>query len=121
MKNFFYLEGAYLILGGIILLVALFVSTRPFMAKGAWKKGLFWVSVVLAVLIGAHYKVTTNRMEKVKTAFENGKTILCESRMLRKAAQVVYIKKENDWSLKGDDFVSPNYARPFFSARCIVK
>ena len=121
MKNFFYLEGAYLIIGGIILLVTLFVSTRPFMPKGAWKKGLFWVSVVLAVLIGTHYKLTTHRMKTVQAAFENGKTILCESRMQRKVAQVVYVEKANEWSLKDDNFVSPNYVRPFFSARCIVK
>ena len=121
MKNFLFLEGAYLILGGIILLITLFVSTRPFMAKGAWKKGLLWVSLVLAVMIGAHYKITTDRMEAVKKAFEEGKTILCESRMQRKVAQVVYIKKDNDWRLEGDDFVSPNYVRPFFSARCIVE
>jgi len=121
MKNFFYLEGAYLILGAIILLITLFVSTRPFMAKGAWKRGLFWVSLVIAVMIGAHYKITTDRMEAVKTAFENGQTVICESRMQRKMAQMVYINKSNDWTLKNDNFVSPNYVRPFFSARCIVK
>ena len=121
MKNFFYLEGAYLILGGIILLVTVFVGTRPFMSKGAWKKGVLWVSLVLAVMIGLHYKITTDRMEAVKTAFENGETVICESRMQRKVAQSVYIKKENDWRLEGDNFVSPNYVRPFFSARCIVE
>jgi len=121
MKNFLFLEGAYLILGGIVLLITLFVSTRPFMAKGAWKKGLLWVSLVISVMIGAHYKITSDRMEAVKQAFEEGKTILCESRMQRKVAQVVYIKKDNDWRLEGDNFVSPNYVRPFFSARCIVE
>jgi hypothetical protein len=121
MKNFLYLEGAYLILGGIILLITLFVSTRPFMVKGAWKKGLFWVSLVIAIMIGAHYKITTSRMEAVKKAFENDQTVMCESRMQRKVAQVVYVKKSNDWHLEGDNFVSPNYVRPFFSARCIVQ
>ena len=121
MKNFLYLEGAYLILGGIILLITVFVATRPFMAKGAWKKGVLWVSLIIAVMIGLHYKITTNRMAKVKEAFENGKTVICESRMQRKVAQFVTIKKENDWKLENDNFVSPNYIRPFFSARCIVK
>jgi len=121
MKNFLYLEGAYLILGAIILLITLFVGTRPFMTKGAWKRGLLWVSLVLAIMIGIHYKITTDRMEAVKTAFDKGETIICESRMQRKVAQMVYVKKSNDWSLKGDNFVSPNYVRPFFSARCIVK
>jgi len=121
MQNFLYLEGAYLILGAIILLITVFVGTRPFMEKGAWKRGLLWVSLVIAVMVGLHYKITTNRMEAVKTAFENGKTIICESRMQRKVAQSVYIDKENDWSLKDDNFISPNYVRPFFAARCIVK
>ncbi len=121
MGNFFFLEGAYLILGAIILLVTLFVGTRPFMSKGAWKRGLLWVSLVLALMIGAHYKVTTNRMAEVKAAFEQDKAILCESRMERKAAQTVSIQKSNDWSLENDNFVSPNYNRPFFAARCIVE
>ena len=121
LKNFFFLEGAYLILAAIILLVTLFVTTRPFMAKGSVKKGLFWVTVVLAVMIGAHYKVTVNRMTDVETAFNKGLTIICESRMQRKVAQTVYIEKSNDWTLEDDNFISPNYTRPFFSARCIVE
>lgn len=121
MKNFFFLEGAYLILGFIILLITLFVTTRPFMAKGAVKKGLLGVTVVLAVMIGAHYSVTTNRMAEVKSAFEKDLPILCESRMQRKVAQTVIVQKSNEWFLEGDNFVSPNYTRPFFAARCIVK
>lgn len=121
MKNFFFLEGAYLILGAIILLVTLFVTTRPFMAKGAVKKGLIWVTLVIAVMIGAHYSVTINRMAEVQSAFEKDLEIICESRMVRKGAQYVIVKKSRDWRLEGDNFVSPHYARPFFSARCIVK
>ena len=121
MKNFFYLEGAYLILGVMILLVTLFVGTRPFMSKGAAKRGLLWVTLVLAIFIGAHYKMTTNRMAEVKVAFENDKPIICESRMQRKVAQTVNIQKSKEWSLEGDNFISPNYVRPFFIARCIVK
>jgi hypothetical protein len=121
MKNFFFLEGAYLILGAIILLITLFVGTRPFMSKGAWKRGLLWVTLVLAVMIGAHYNLTINRMADVKVAFEKDLPIICESRMQRKVAQSVNIRKSNDWSLENDNFVSPNYSRPFFAARCIVK
>ena len=121
MKNFFYLEGAYLILGGVILIITLFVTTRPFMSKGAVKRGLFWVTLVLAIFIGAHYKITTNRMAKVREAFESDKIIICESRMQRKVAQSIEIQKANDWTLEDDNFVSPNYSRPFFIARCIVK
>ncbi len=121
MEKFFFLEGAYLILGGLILLVTVFVTTRPFMSKGAVKKGLFWVTLVIAVMIGSHYMITINRMEEVKNAFEKDLPIICESRMQRKVAQIVNIQKSKEWFLEGDDFVSPNYSRPFFSARCIVK
>jgi len=121
MKEFFILEGGYLILAGLILLVTLFVTTRPFMSKGAPKKGLISVTLVLAFFIAAHYYVTSSRMETVKNAFESGKTILCESRELRKAAQFIPIEKSNEWRIEGDYFRSPNYTRPFHMARCIVK
>jgi len=121
MTNFFYLEGAYLILGAFALLITLFVTTRPFMAKGAVKKGLLWVSLVIAVMVAAHYKITTNRMAEVASAFEEDKVIICESRATRKVAQTVLIQKSNEWSLEENNFISPNYSRPFFIARCIVK
>lgn len=121
MKTFFYLEGAYLILAGLILLVTLYVTTRPFMSKGAPKKGLTAVLIVLSIMIGLHYYVTVGRMAEVKQAFEENRSILCESRMQRKVSQVVHIKKENEWRVEGDNFVSPYYERPFFLARCIVE
>jgi len=66
MKNFFYLEGAYLIIGLIIILVTIFVSTRPFMPKGSLKKGLMGVGLFLSLMIGLHYSLTTSRMSEVK-------------------------------------------------------
>jgi len=121
IQNFFFLEGAYLILGLFALLITLFVTTRPFMSKGAVKKGLFWVSVVIAIMVGGHYKVTSNRMSEVRTAFDKGETIICENRATRKVAPTVIISKSQEWSIEADNFVSPNYSRPFFIARCIVK
>ncbi|OQX78150.1 MAG: hypothetical protein B6D54_00165 [Epsilonproteobacteria bacterium 4484_65] len=121
LKNFFFLEGGYLILGAIVLLITLFVGTRPFMSKGAAKRGLMWVSLVIAIMIGLHYNMTMNRMAEVKIAFEKDLEIICESRMVRKVAPYVMVKKSREWRLEGDNFVSPNYERPFFSARCIVK
>ena len=121
MTNFFYLEGAYLILGAFALIITLFVTTRPFMAKGAVKKGLLWVSLVVAVMVSAHYVITSNRMAEVAAAFEKDLPILCESRATRKVAQTVTIQKSNEWRLEDYNFISPNYARPFFIARCIVK
>ena len=120
MGKFFYIEGAYLILGAIVLLVALFVSTRPFMGPGAVKKGVGGTALFLALAIGAHYWVTTSRMEEVKRAFMDGKAVICENRVIRKGAQSIIIRKSLGWRLEGDDFVSDNHIRPFFSARCIV-
>jgi len=121
MQKFFILEGGYLLIGLFILGVTLFVSTRSFISKGRYKKNLTVVTLILAFFIGAHYYVTTSRMAEVRMAFEQDKPILCESRMLRKAAQSIIIQKSKEWSMEDDLFVSPNYSRPFHSARCIVK
>ncbi len=120
MKMFIYLEGGYLILAAVILAVTLFVTTRPFMSKGALKKGMLGVGAVLAVFILTHYYITTSRMAEVREAFENGKKIICESRMVRKGAQSLILSKTNGWELRGDYFHSPVYVRPFFTARCLV-
>ncbi len=122
ITKFFYLEGAYLILAVLILLVTLFVTTRPFMSKNAPKKGLIVVGSIITILIITHFYITVSRMEEVKEAFKQGKSILCESRMLRKMAQSIEIKKGlAGWRLEGDNFVSPAYNRVFYTARCIVK
>ena len=121
MKNFLELEAGYLFIAFVILAVTLFVTTRPFMSKGALKKGMIWVTLVLAFFIGLHFKITTDRMSEVKEAFNEGKTIICESRALRKVAQSINIDKSRGWVLKDGIFTSPNYSRPFHSARCIVK
>ncbi len=120
MKNFFYLEGGYLILGFIVLLITLFVTTRPFMGKGAVKKGVGGVSIVLILAIGGHYWVTTKRMNEVKEAFERGEKIICENRLIRKGAQSIILSKKLGWKLDGENFVSEAYSRPFFTARCII-
>ena len=122
VQKFFYLEGAYLILAGIILLITLFVTTRPFMSPAAPRKGLLSVGAVLALFIGAHFWITTSRMAAVREAFEAGKPVLCESRMIHKVAQSIEVKKGvAGWRIEGDNFVSPSYIRPFHMARCIVK
>jgi hypothetical protein len=121
MSKFLELEGGYLVIALIILLVTLFVGSRPMFKKGSAPKALLVVGIILAVFIGLHHKVTTDRMTKVKEAFENGKTIICESRMQRKAAQSIDIDKTREWKLEGDLFISPNYSRPFHTARCLIK
>ncbi len=119
MELFFKLEAGYLAIAGFILLITLFVTTRKFMPKGALKKGLLLVSGILSIFIGAHYFVTSNRMNKVESAFNEGRKVICESKALRKVAQSVIIEKANEWSLNNHFFSSVNYSRDFFSARCI--
>jgi len=120
MKTFFELEAAYLVMGAVILLIALFVSTRPFMSRTAPRNGLIGTALVIALFIGGHYWMTTSRMDAVKTAFAQDRQILCENRVLRKAAQSVVVQKSNGWEIEGDLFRSPLYVRPFHIARCIV-
>lgn len=120
MELFFKLEAGYLGIAVFALLVTLFVTTRPFMAKGAYKKGLIFVGSALVAFIGMHYFVTSSRIADVENTFNNGGRIICESRATRKVAQSVAIEKSNDWSLKDHMFSSPNYTREFFTARCIV-
>ncbi|NPA29964.1 MAG: hypothetical protein GXO33_07265 [Epsilonproteobacteria bacterium] len=119
MEKFLYIEGAYLILSGVILLVTLFVVTRPFMTERARKKGLPAVALFLALAIALHYAVTTDRMARVKKSFEEGKPVICENRVIRKGAQSIIIRRSLGWRLEGDYFVSDAYERPFFAARCI--
>lgn len=120
MELFFKLEAGYLGIAVFALLITLFVTTRPFVVKGAHKKGLFLVGGSCIVFIGMHFYVTTNRMSDVETAFNNGKKVICESRMVRKVAQSVTVERSNEWTLDNHLFSSINYTRDFFSARCIV-
>jgi len=120
MKEFLQLEAAYLIMGAVVLLITLFVSTRPFMSKTAPRNGMLGALAVIALMIGGHYYMTSNRMAEVRTAFARDKQILCESRMIRKVAQSVVVQKSKGWRLEGDIFTSPDYTRPFHAARCVV-
>jgi len=120
MELFFKLEAGYLGIAAFALLTTLFVTTRPFMAKGTYKKGFIFVGSALVAFIGMHYFVKSARIVDVESTFENGGKVICESRATRKVAQSVAIEKSNDWSLKNHMFSSPNYTREFFTARCIV-
>lgn len=121
MYNFFILEGGYLAIALFILGITLFVATRDFMPTGATLKWMIGMSILLGIFILAHYLITTNRMKSVHTAFDNGKTIICESRARRKVSQSIDVKKSREWTLENGVFKSPNYDRVFHSARCIVK
>ena len=120
MEKFLELEAGYLFIGFVILAVTLFVSTRPFFGKGAVKRAMLSVGLFWTLAIGAHFYVTTSRMTEVKSAFHEGKTVICESRATRKVAQSVDVNINKEWILEGDVFASPNYSRVFHSARCIL-
>jgi hypothetical protein len=122
MSRFLQLEGGYLVIVGFILLVTIFVATRPFVAGGKnWKKAVLVVAGILMPFIFAHFYMTTTRMDEVQTRFKNGKPVICESRAIRKVAQSVIINPKLDgWYLEGDLFKSPHYTRGFHSARCIA-
>ena len=118
--RFFSLEMPYIVIAIFILSITLFVTTRPFVGKNAFKIGFPTMFVIVSIMILAHYYVTTQRMQIVQKAFMEGKTIACESRENRKAAQSILINKKGNWILEDDLFKSDEYTRDFHSARCLV-
>jgi len=119
MNKFFILEGGNLTIAIFFLLIAIFISTRPFVRAGVKKFILFATIAMFSLLIIGHYFITNSRMDGVKKAFEQGKEIVCESRMNRKAAQSITIQKSTGWTLDGDVFKNPNFERVFHTSRCI--
>lgn len=119
MELFFELEIVYIVIGIFFLLVTIFVTTRDFMPKVAFKRGILGVILIFAIMISAHYYVTTKRMAGVKEIFNNGGTIICENKMRRTISRSVLISKELEWRLEGNHFVSDNFTRDFHTARCV--
>jgi hypothetical protein len=117
--QFLELEGAYLVIGGFVLIVTAFVTTRSFVGKNAFKIGFPMVFAVLTFFILAHYFVTTNRMATAETRFLNGKPIICENRVQRKVAPSIIISQKQGWALEKNIFTNPEYSRSFHSARCL--
>ncbi len=118
--EFIELEGGYLAIAVFVLLITAFVTTRAFMPKAAFKKGMLYVFLILALLIGMHFSATTSRMQNVANAFESGSDIICEDRTIRKAAQSLVINQSRGWILSNNIFSSSDYNRVFHSARCLV-
>jgi len=119
MELFFELEIVYIVIAVFFLSVTAFVTTRDFMPKVAFKRGMISVFTLFAVMITAHYFVTTKRMDGVKEIFNEGGTIICENKMQRTISRSVLISKELEWELKGDYFTSQNHLRDFHTARCV--
>jgi len=119
MELFFELEIVYLVIAVFFLVVTAFVTTRHFMPKVAFSRGMISVSMLFAVMITAHFFVTTKRMDGVKEIFNEGGTIICENKMRKTISRSVLISKELEWRLDGDLFKSDNYMRDFHTARCV--
>jgi len=121
VELFIKLEAGYLTIAIFVLAITAFVTTREFMPKGSFKRGIGITISALILLIALHFKVTIDRIESVTEAFNRGDAILCENRLYRKGSQSVEIIKSRDWSLEDNIFSSPNFERGFFIARCVVK
>ena len=121
MNTFLVLEAGNLTIAAFFMIIAIIVVTRPFVKTG-FKKVLSTTFILFfSFIIGGHYYITFQRMEEVKSSFLEGKEIVCENRMHRKAAQGIVISQKTSWSLDGDEFVNPDYNRGFHAARCIMK
>ncbi len=120
MNTFLTLEAGTLTIAAFFLGVAIFVATRPFMAPGAFRRIVIPTAIVLAALVGLHYKITSGRMDEVKAAFDDGAEVICENRSTRNGPPSIVISKKLGWTLEGDVFTNPEFSRPFHSARCIT-
>ena len=119
MELFFELEVVYLVIGAFILTITAIVTTRDFMPKVAFKRGMLLVGGFLPLMIAFHYNMTTSRMEGVKELFNAGETIICENKMRRTISRSVLLSKELGWRIEGDKFKNDGYERDFHTSRCI--
>ena len=119
MELFLELEAVYIAIGIFILSVTAVVTTRDFVPKGAFKKGMSFVGAFVAIMIALHYNTTTSRMAEVKEAFNNGETIICENKMRRTVSRSVLLSKELAWRINGDLFENDDYERDFHTSRCL--
>lgn len=119
MELFFELEIVYIVIGIFILSVTAFVTTRDFMPKVAFMRGMVSVGMLVTTMIVVHYFMTTSRMDGVKEIFSNGETIICENKMRRTISRSVLLSKELGWRLEGDRFKNDDYERDFHTSRCI--
>ncbi|MDD5157601.1 hypothetical protein [Sulfurimonas sp.] len=119
MELFLELEAAYIVIGIFILSVTAFVTSRDFVPRGAFKKGMSFVGAFVAIMIGLHYSTTTSRMTEVEGLFNSGKTIICENKMRRTISKSVLLSKEQGWRVENHLFKNPEYERDFHTARCV--
>ncbi len=119
MELFLQLEGAYLVIAVFFMIITAFVTTRSFVPKVAFKRGMLGVGAFFVILIASHYSITTSRMEGVKELFNAGETVICENKTRRTVSRSVLLSKETGWRLEGDQFKNDEYERDFHTSRCI--
>ncbi|MFK5937936.1 MAG: hypothetical protein QM497_06000 [Sulfurimonas sp.] len=119
MPLFLELEGPYMVIGVFFMLVALFVTTRDFMPRVAFKRGMIGTFVAFSILIAIHFSITTSRMNEVKKMFNNDETIICENKMRRTISQSILISKKLGWRIEKDLLKSDDYVRDFHVSRCV--
>ena len=120
MKEFFELEIGYIIIALFFLVVTAIVTTRSFMPKGAFKKDMITVGIIVVVFILFHYHTTASRMEMIAKEFNSSKTILCENREMLNGLNAIINLKKAGWSLKNGIFTNPEFHRDFYGPRSAV-
>lgn len=119
MELFLELEIAYIVIGTFILSVTAFVTTRDFVPRGAFKKGMSIVGGFIFIMISSHYYMTTSRMNNVEKMFDDGESIICENKMQRTISRSVILSKNMGWSQENHLFKHKDYERSFHTSRCI--
>ncbi len=119
MELFLELEIVYIVIGLFALAVTLFVTTRPFMPKVAFKRGMIGMSTLIIVMVTLHYNITITRMNGVSEIFNAGETIICENKMKRHVSRSQLISSETGWKIENYKFTNPEYERDFHTSRCI--
>ncbi|MDX9813844.1 MAG: hypothetical protein WC144_04230 [Sulfurimonas sp.] len=119
MVEFLELEAVYIALGVFAVTITIIVTTRDFMPKGAFKKGVSSVAVISSLLVFGHYYNTTSRMDNTERLFNEGKTIICENKMHRTISQSVLVDKDANWILEDHLFKHEDMSRDFHTSRCI--
>lgn len=119
MELFFELEAVYLVIGVFILSVTAFVTSRDFVPKGAFKKGMLLVGGFVAIMVAFHYNMTTSRMEGTEKIFTSGETVICENKMRRTISKSVLLSQALGWRLENHLFKNDDYERDFHTSRCV--
>jgi len=119
MSRFIELEITYIAIGIFFLIITAIATTQSTLPKKSFKYGMSGVFLIFAIMISAHYYLTTERMIGVKEIFNNGEQIICENKMRRTISQSIIVSKKLEWRIEGDLFVSDNFERDFHIARCV--